>query len=169
MNNHYKSILLEIAGRGLIASLFFILGFYLLTGAGGNMLNVYAIGLFGCAAMLTGSLIIAPSIARLFAEPLGSLFYPDEEFKKVPPLYGIPESHVKKGLYEQAFQEYEAILKTHPQEIKAYIALLEIALIHQKNPAHAQIIYERGIKTLRKKEQRHALLTMYKAYTTQAT
>ena len=161
MKSAYKNIWVIFCGRGIIAIPFFLLSFYLLACASKSG---YVPGiLLGDAAMLIGCIMIAYPIARLFAEPIGSLFYPDDEFKKAQPLYSIPESHIKQGLYEQAFQEYEAILQSHPQEIKAYTALLEIDLIYLKNPMRAEITYKNGLKKL-KKEQRDILHTMHKAY-----
>ncbi len=123
----------------------------------------YAIGLFGCAIIITGAIILAFPIARLLAEPVGSLFYPGKRLSRPVPMYSIPQSKRKSGLYEEAMSGFEQIAADYPTEVQPYIEMIDIAVMDLKDPDRANEIYRRGVSVLKKQQDRESLATMYSA------
>ena len=121
--------------------------------------------IFGMAFLLTGAIIIGPSLARLVAEPAGSLFYPGLQFDHPQPAYSIPEAQRKKGQFEEAFAGFERIAADYPQELKAYVAMIDIAIVDLRRPELAHSVYSHAELTLRTRKDRAALRVMYEAIT----
>lgn len=67
---------LSLLKRTAIAIPLFAGGLIVLFRAGGDVLQGLALGFFGCAAIILGAIILALPLARLIAEPIGSLFWP---------------------------------------------------------------------------------------------
>ena len=149
--NNYPSILKALAWRALIALPFFVMG---ITGG---------LGLFSPFLIVIGGIIIGAPLARLIAEPSGSLFYPGTRTGKVEPVYSVPESLRKKGDYEEAMAGFEAITISHPDEVKPYIEMIDIAVMDLRDANRADDIYRRGMATLGKEEDRKVLTGMHRA------
>lgn len=145
----------------LIAAPFFFFGVRL-------MMAGLGLAFLGGALIILGAIIVARSFGGIVAFPVANLFFPDES-DPAPPMYSIPESHVKKGLYEQAIREYEEIAAKYPKETKPYVDMMEIAFVRLKDPQRARQIFQRGLTVLRTDQQRAALTRMYEAYQSTAT
>jgi hypothetical protein len=126
------------------------------------MLATFGTAAIGFGVMLIGAVVLAIPLARLIAEPSGSLFYPRIYAEPHPP-YGIPESKVAKGQYEEAMQVYEQIAAAYGDQLKAYVGMIDVAIMHLNDPARALAIYERGMAALVTQEKRDALTRMYRA------
>jgi hypothetical protein len=161
--NEYKDIGFSLLKRSLIAVPFFVLGFFVLFHAQGGLVGGFAMGLLGCGAIIVGAIVIAFPLARLIAEPSGSLFLPKEHFDRPQPRYGIPQSKRAQGLYEEAMAGFEKIAEEYPGEVKPYIEMIDIAIVNLKDPQRAYRIYQRGISTLKKREDRDVVVRMYEA------
>lgn len=164
--DQYKDIFINLLKRFLFAMPFFAFGFFVLFRAEGGLFQGFAAGLFGCAALITGAIIIAFPLARLIAEPSGSLFWPGRYFDRPQPMYSIPESKRAKGLYEEAIAGFEKIAEKYPDEIQPYIHMIDIAIVNLRDSERANRIYQRGISTLRRDEDKHVLARMYNAIRT---
>jgi len=116
---------------------------------------------FGLAPLLVAAIILAFPFAEMLAEPISGLGYPGGRRERPPPMYSVQEAKRAKGLYEEAMAGLEEILLKYPQEARAYIALVEIAIVDLKDPERASDIYDRGIGALTKETDRHALTQMY--------
>ncbi len=95
--NAYKDILISLAKRGLVAAPFFAVGFFVLFRAGGSLGEGAAGGLFGCALLIGGAIIFALPLARLIAEPFGSLYWDSTPLAGPSPVYSIPEARRISG------------------------------------------------------------------------
>jgi hypothetical protein len=155
MNYEWRDNWLRVGFRVLIASPFFLLGGYFLVANPAYLFVAY--GLF-----LVAALFIATAVARLASDWLHAQLWPTDS-ESPPPVYGIPESHVQNGLYEQAMIEYEAIAARHPDEIKPYADMIEIAILRLRDRARARAIFESGLARLRGPDRQRALRTMYEA------
>jgi hypothetical protein len=150
--NNLREILISLAWRALIASPLFYVCF---SGRAGALSP-----LFGVA----GAIIVFSSLlARLIAEPSGRLFWPGEHFDRPQPVYGIPQSKRKKGLYEEAMAGFEKIAKDYPEEVQPYIEMIDIAILDLKDPERANRIYQNGIGILAKEKDKETLAIMYSA------
>ena len=149
----YKNIVLQLAVRLLIAAPFFLVGISGIT----SILSPFVI--------LTGALIIARPLARLLAEPWGNLFYPDKQFDRPQPIYGIPEARRKEGHYEEALAGFRKIAAEYPDETQAWIEMLDLAVTGLNDGARALAIFQEGMAALQKPEQREQLAAMYATIT----
>lgn len=116
---------------------------------------------FGLAPMMIAAIILARPVVEWLSEPVTQLFYPGGRPERPPPMYSIPESKRAKGMYEEAMAGLETIAEKYPQEPRAYITMVEIAIVDLKDPERASSIYDRGMAILRKDTDRHALTQMY--------
>lgn len=162
----YKDILKSLGWRAVIASV--ILGIGVFVMCKGLLLPDWfgaPYYIFGMAIFVTAAIIMGMPLARLIAEFLGNLIYTSAHYKKPQPVYGIPESKRLKGLVQESFEDYQKLSEEHPQELKAHIAMIDIALVEMKNPDLAGSVYSRGMDTLDKEEAREALSRKYKELT----
>jgi len=116
--------------------------------------------------IVAGAIILAFPLARLFAEPAGSLFYPGKRLSRAQPMFSIPESKRAKGLYEEAITGFEKIAEDYPDETKPYIEMIDIAIRDLKDPERASRMYHHGLSVLKKDRDRAVLSTMYNAIRT---
>ena len=158
MNDDAQSILWALLRRGVPAAVAMAIGVGVLLGAGdaGTML-------LGFLFFLIAAIFIAGPIARLLAEPMGSLFWPRQYNEKPQPMYGIPQSRRVRGLPEEAIAEYEKIAEAFPEEITPHLEMIEIALADLRDPSRANDFYQRGLARLTKPEDKDRLATVYAA------
>lgn len=116
---------------------------------------------FGVAALVVGAMIMAPAVGGVCALPIASLFCPDRHYDRVPPRYSVAESKASKGCFEEGLEEYEKVLAEHPQEFRAYSAMLDIAALHLQDEARAEQIYTRGLAAVTTDGERQALSRQY--------
>ena len=160
--NNYREILVTLAWRATVALLVLGLGWLLLATAKGGLGAMPQL-LLGMALIVIAAIIIAPSLARLFAERSGNLFYPSMRFDGPQPMYSIPESRRKKGLTQEAFDGFLAISREHPQELKPYIEMIDIAIMDMRSADLAESTLHHGLQTLDSEQARGSLSRMYKA------
>ncbi len=163
--DNYREILVSLAIRIVIGAPLLVVGWVMLgrAQAGGGALQVYALGLFACAGIISGAVILAFPLARLLAEPCGSLFYPVKRRSRPVPMYSIPESKRARGEYEEAMAGFEAIAEDYPEERRPYIEMIDIAIMNLQDPERANEIYRRGMACLTNDDDKQALATMYSA------
>ena len=156
MNPDLRNNLWRAAVRMLFALPFFALGYLLL--CMGPLTAFY-----GGAAIIVGACIAAFPIGELFARPLMSLYWPTAG-GAAKPNYSIPEAHIKQGRYDLAMTEYVVIAQQHPNEVQAYISMIEIAFRDLHDPGRAATIYQQGMDNLQDKDGKAALHRMYAAF-----
>ena len=156
-----RDSLLAFLIRLAVAAPFFAGGWFLMSrraGAGTAGFVLLALGMF-----LTGSVIVGPSLARLLAEPWGSLFSPDSYYAGPLPMYGIPESRRGKGDFEGALEGFAEIAAKYPREVRPYVEMIDIAIRDLRDETRAHEAYEKGMAVLRREEDRTYLTRMYQA------
>ncbi|HOW97075.1 MAG TPA: hypothetical protein P5567_09550 [Kiritimatiellia bacterium] len=149
-------ILLWFLFRAVLAVFCFVYGFKLL------FWGHPGAGLVGCGVLLAGAWVIAFPIARILAAPFSAIFWPTGA-EPPPPVYGIPESHVKKGLYAEAIREYHEIIRKWPHELKPYVDLLDLAVRRMRDPDLAARIHGEALLKLKKPEERETVTRLYEA------
>jgi cyclophilin family peptidyl-prolyl cis-trans isomerase len=100
--------------------------------------------------------------AQLIGSLAGKLFYSGEEFDRPQPMFSIPEGKRKNGHYQEAFDGFQKIANEYPQELKSYLAMIDIAIVDMKNKNIADTVFHQGIVALDDKEERDTLAKMYK-------
>ena len=146
--SRYGDIFFRHLARFILAALFFWLGWYLLIH--GNIGGAF----IACAVFILGAVIIAPSLAELFAEPTGNLFWPSAQYDRPQPAYSIPQSKRARGLYEEAMAGFEKIAEEYPQEVQPYVEMIDLAIVNLHDPKRANAIFHRGVDALTKDEDR---------------
>jgi hypothetical protein len=105
---------------------------------------------------LLGGILFGMAAASVAARPLvvimtsraNSLLLPDER-KRIPPhVYSNAETSRMQGKFSEAVQRYTEITVNHPQELKAYVAIIEIALDNINKPDLAKQALDRGVASL---------------------
>lgn len=158
----HREELREWAWRLGIALLLLGGGWRLLATASGGWASTPQL-LVGMSCLVATAIVIAPPIARILAEPSGNLFYPRLPATRVTPMYSIPKAKRKKGLTQEALDGYHTIAAEHPQDLEAYIEMIDIAMLDMKNPELATSIFQHGMATLKDEQARASLATMHKA------
>ena len=161
---NYREILVQFTVRILIAIPFFMFGWYLIASARKDWGSIAQL-LFAMACFVGSAIIVAPPIARLFAEPAGALHYPTEHSGRPQPEYRIPESRKQQGHYEEAILEYEKIAKDFPEEVKPYIDMIDITVVNLEDRRRAEAIYERALSVLINEDDRDLLRIMHESIT----
>lgn len=149
--NDDKSILGKLPVRLLIASPFFIIGI----GGLASVLSPFF--------TLAGALIIAGPLARLFAAPVGGLFFPNKHYDRPQPVYSIPLARKQEGRYEEALAGFLQIAYEWPDQVQAWIEMIDVAVTGLNDGARAEKIFQQGMLALRDDAARQRLAEMYVA------
>ena len=160
----YRQIVVRLAVYAVPAGLFFLTGWLVARRTTGDPMHDVGIALLGFAFIIAGALVLAIPLARLVGEPAGSLFYPSARFEGPQPMYGIPESKRKSGFPEEAMAGYERLAEQYPQEVKPYIAMMEIAIVDLGNVERGTRIYEKGMSVITNPDDQAALSRFYIAH-----
>lgn len=162
--DQYREALVSLARRAIIGMPFLIVGFvFLLRTDGCSRGEALIRGLLGCSAIIVSAIILAFPLARLIAEPAGNLFYSRKRLSRPLPMHSMVEAKRKRGEYGEAMMDYEKMVQEYPQEVKAYIAMIDIAIVDMKSGEKADGILAQGIATLSRDEDREILTRMHTA------
>ena len=156
MNMDLRAILAIVFKRFLPALVAMALGIGVLLGAG-SVLQM----LLGFLFLLVAAIFVARPIAQWLAEPMGSLFWPRKYYAKPQPMYGIPQSRRAKGQLEEALAEYEKIAAAHPDEVRPWLEMIDLAVHDPKDAHRANAIFQTGIARLKKPADQDALAQVY--------
>lgn len=160
--SNYRDIFVSLAWRIIPAGVIGACGWFILTGASGGLSALPQL-LLGMACIVAAAIIIAPSIAGLFAEPSGSLYYPEGTSERPQPMYSIGESKRKKGLSREAFDHFAKIAEKYPHELRPYVEMMDIAIVDLQDGALAEHVFHQGMSALVTEKDRQGLGTMYRA------
>lgn len=163
----YPDIFKQLARRLLFALPLFILG-----GSGkiiaryagdGAMLPGFAAGLLSTACILLGAIIVATPLARMIAEPFGSLFFSNTRYDKPQPRFSIPAARRREGKFEEAIQGYAQLVEDHPDAaVRAYIEMLDVLIVDLRDADRADGLYLEAIEKLSAKGDREHLAKIYR-------
>jgi len=153
--NEYKPILGELLVRLLIALPFFFIG-----------IGGYAF-IASPFFTLAGAIIIAFPLARLLAEPLGTLFFPNKHYDRPQPVYSIPLARKQEGRYEEALTGFLEIAYGWPEQVQAWIEMIDVAITGLNDGARAEQLYQQGMAALQDEVARQRLAEMYVAIKSQ--
>ena len=159
MKYNFQTNFMALLRRGLPAGAGFAVGTWILLGAGesGNVLQM----LLGFAFFLVAAILLSGPAARLLAEPMGSLFWPRRYSDRPQPMYGIPQARRAKGQLEEALAEYEKIAAAHPDEVRPWLDMIDLAIHDLHDAARAQALFERGVAALKNPDDRDLLAKTY--------
>lgn len=127
------------------------------------MVQAFGMSLPGFACLIIGAIIVAFPLARLAAESFGGLFWPNRRFDRPQPMYGGPRSLRARGLYDEAMAGFEKMVADYPQEMQAYVEMIEIAIVNLNDGERANRIYQSGMSVLRSEDSKGTLAVMYSA------
>ena len=147
--------------RPLAGALFLIGGNVVLfrSFAGGDVL-----GLLVAVGVLTiGGRLLAPTIAGWVAEPAGHLFYPGHKLKKPAPAFSVPRARRAFGKFDEAIDELRKIGQEHPEELEAWVEMIDIALVDLNDPDRALALYHEGQAAQTSPEKRETLGRTFQA------
>jgi len=166
--------MLSISKKQLLQRAITILAFFLF-GMGGwwaftstANLAISSLGgmLLGIAIWVGASCLVGYFAAPHLAEFVSTLFGATAKYSKPQPVYSIPEARRKEGRSQEAYEGFHAITLEHPQEINAYIAMIDVAIVDMRDTTLARTAFETGSAALRNTKDRDALRVMYDAILT---
>ncbi len=152
---------------GLIAAAFFLAGWRLMPTGGSWDALPHILG--GMVCFVLGSCAFAVPLARWLAEPWGSLYFSNRRASGKAPMYGIPQAKRKKGMFEEAMADYEAIVRDHPDELRAYVEMMDMAVVDMQDLHRAELVFEHGLLVLQNEHDLRALKAMYRAIASRIT
>ncbi len=161
---NYRDLFKNLGWRALIAGL--VLGFggsVISKGlGGGGGLNSAGYFIFGMAIFVVAAIIMGRPMAAVVGEFITNIFYPSYHYKGPQPVYGIPEANRKKGRIQVSFDGFQKIAEEYPQELRAYIEMIDIAIMDMKAPDLASSVHQSGLENLKEEEARGVLSNRYK-------
>jgi tetratricopeptide (TPR) repeat protein len=116
--------------------------------------------------MIVGAIVLAPSLAAWAAIPftrfIDGIYLPGGPTGDDPePNYRLADHYYEISQNRLAIEEYEKIIRYHPDETRAYIALIDLWV--RCGDAHrAAKLYRRGLRKSRSREARHQLRDAYR-------
>jgi hypothetical protein len=161
---NYRDLFKDLGWRALIAGLVLGCGAYVISkglGAGGGTSSI-GYFLFGMAIFVVAAIIMGMPLAAIVGEFVTNIFYPSHHYKGPQPVYGIPEANRKKGRIQDSFDGFQKIAEQHPQELRAYIEMIDIAIMDLKNPDLASSVHQSGLENLQEEDARETLSNRYK-------
>ena len=155
MNAELKDFLFSILWRVLLAGMLLMLGTAILIAAGP------AGALVGFGLFLAASIVLAIPIATMIASAFDRFLWSKSYYDKPQPMYGIPQSRRAKGQLEEALAEYEKIAAAHPDEVRPWLEMIDLAVHDLKDARRANAIFQMGIARLKKPADQDALAQVY--------
>lgn len=158
-------VLRWLIGGGLVAK-----GLHMLTGLageGGAHMEVLGGGLFSFAVLISGAVILAPGLAEWVAMPftnfIDQIYLPGGRSRDTPePNHRLAEHYFLNTEWDLAVEEYQKILKFHPRELCAYLALMDIFANQRSQPERAARLFRRGVRKIRDSDHLHRLQEAYR-------
>jgi hypothetical protein len=120
--------------------------------------STHPVRMIVAVGLLIGTMtILGRAVAFIVTKKSGFLFYPNDTTLKPPPAYSQAQARRLKGDFDAAMELYAEIVADHPQESRAWIAMVEIAIENLKDAAMARDILERGLAAVDSETGRRAL------------
>lgn len=150
--SNYPIFLKSLAWRLLFALPFFVIG----VKGWVSFMSPFSI--------LIGAVILGFPLAGLASEWFGEMLLSRDHDEPAPtPMYSIPQARKASGLYEEAMNGFEEIAREFPSERQPYVEMIDIAIVHLKDPARASRIFADGMAALKTEHDKEALAVMYHA------
>lgn len=127
--------------------------------------SYYLFGPIALAFVVLGAILIAVDLSAFVSGLFMNLIYPSRPAEPQP-MYGIPESRIANGLYDEAEQEYEKIIQEFPDEIKPHIDMINIAVVRMNDAELAEKLFQRGMSLIKDPAGKQALSESYKSILT---
>jgi len=109
---------------------------------------------------ITGVVLMAPELVPWASAPvwrfISGIIYPDEQFKAPPVNYTLPRSYHQRLRHEEAIEEYQKIIRHHPQEQTAYLECIEV-MLHLNDIHGAKKVLAEGLRKLHTQEAKREL------------
>jgi hypothetical protein len=146
-----------------IASLLFFAGWRLMP-TEGSWGAIFPI-LGGILCFLLGACVLAVPLASSVADPWGSFYFSTRMPDGKAPMYGIPQSKRKKGQFREAMAAYEAITLEYPTELRAYVEMMDLAVVDLNDLWQAEQIFAKAQLAIQNEDDRRSLEAMHRAIT----
>lgn len=156
----FDRIVLPLLAAGFLVPAFFLLRRSL----SADLFEALGYGFLGVGLLVAGSIPLAVMISRRTGQRLGSaIFFPADENDRPPPVYGVAETRRANGDHEEAMRLLDDIADEHPQAVRTYVLMIDIAVMNLRDAARAEAACRRGLTALRSEDDRATLLRMYEA------
>lgn len=160
MQTSVKQLVIRVS----LALVFLACGGWVLHSVVGNhdaMLNAIGAVLLAVAFAILAGIVLAPIIGDIIGSGFIEAFLFPHRRPEPQPKYGIPESRVSQGKYEEAIALYRDITEEFPDHVKPYRDMIDICLHRLNDPQRAEEIYRQGMERLRTDDARTRLRHSY--------
>jgi hypothetical protein len=124
----------------------------------GTAPSTHPVRMIVAIGLLIGAMaVLGRAVAFIVTKKSGFLFYPNDTSLKPPPAYSQAQARRLKGDFNGAMELYAGIVTDFPQESRAWIAMVEIAIENMKDAAMARDILDRGLAAVTTENGRRAL------------
>jgi hypothetical protein len=120
--------------------------------------------LAGILLMALAAACFATVLSRKSAIGISNLIYTDKHFDRSQPLYSRYESLTMQGRFEEAVEGFLQIAEEYPEEVTAWMHLLDIAFLKLKDPERAREFFTRGLSMMKDDESRMKLGRLYRSH-----
>jgi len=117
--------------------------------------------LLAMLCFVVAACISAPAVSRLVAELFGDLCSRGGFSDVARPRYRVAADKRARGRYAEAMAELEKISREHPQELRSYVEMIEIAFLELDDQEQGRQVYRRGKMALRNKKDLRELVIAY--------
>ena len=156
----HHGVLTQLLIRILLALPLIAAGWYLVASIGSGWAAAPVL-LVAMACFVGSAVMVAGPLARLFAEPAGTLYHPAATPMSLKPDYGVADALKEQNKGWEAFAEFQKIADLHPLEVKAYVEMMDIALKIMKDEDLARDVLAKGLDQLPEASDRETLHAMF--------
>jgi hypothetical protein len=104
--------------------------------------------LIAAACFIGAGIAVAPWVAARLGNAAAGIIYPDRHFDRPQPVFSHAEAKRAQGLPREALAEYERVLAEHPEEVRCYIAMMDVAGRDLRDPTLAEGYYRRACDSI---------------------
>jgi len=104
--------------------------------------------LVATACFIVAGIALAPWVAERCGSAGAAIIFPDRHFARPQAVLSLAEGKRAQGLPREALAEYERVLLEHPDEVRCFVGMMDIAVRDLHDPVLAEGFYRRGCEEL---------------------
>lgn len=120
------------------------------------------ISYFAVFYLVVPAFILSEPISAILSGPATGVFHSRKSSRKEFLMFSLPESRIAHGNFTEALDLLEEMIHKAPQRTEIYLRIVDLALRHLKDVDIAREAFSKGVRNLRKPEQKKLLADEYR-------